>query len=329
MSINPAVSGSVTLVVQESPVQLVLRASPQPARTPLSILTRFGAILIKYGAEKDILSQNLMVTGHTFMVYAVQNHGKPFNELLQGAIEKIAEIQKVLKNPFGTSTFKEPWLIDGVVTWDKSTLDEYQEYVGRFSDKVIEATPHRFAQEVLEWIAQFPIQTRAPALLEQGTGQVARQQLALPKEVLDYQRYMQYEHLINQSKKLQQSLGLIKQLEEMNLALEEANIEGFRRFEQTLARQEESQLQQTAELQRGIGALQTQQQATVALYKEANDEAQATLRKVKAALDEAHVQMNRQQAQISSLCSQLNSCYAQLGHLQNELNNADSGCSLM
>src|SRR5687768_10065169 len=103
-------------------ITVVQSASPQLVQTPFSILTRFGAILIKYGAEKDSLSKNLMSAGHAFMVYALKNRGKPIKEYLQGTLEKIAEIQKVLKNPYGPSTFKNPWLIEGVITWDKSTL---------------------------------------------------------------------------------------------------------------------------------------------------------------------------------------------------------------
>lgn len=325
MSTSQTLSSS-SAPAQESPLHLVLRPSSQENMTLLSIVKIFSAILIEYGSERDILSKNLMAAGHAFMVYAVENHAKPFDELLEGSIQKIEEIKKVLINPLTQSTYQNPWLVESVVTWDKTTLEEHQRHAIQFSGKVIKAAPHEFAQAVISWIEQLPIQKNTSVVVFQATNLCLANPLS--QEMQDYQCYLRNEHIISQSKKLQQSLEVIWDLEETALALEETNIAGFQRFEQDLSRLEQDHTQQTAEFNQRLITVQAQQQTTIALYNEANDEVKTTLSHVKTELSEAQIQMNRQQAQISSLSSQLIGCYGQLGHLQNELNNQGS-CSVM
>ena len=309
----------VPAVVQLQPLHLVLRERQLTIEAAQAIILELGAILVRYGANNDLLSQKLMVAGHTFMLYAASNLGiMPPNEVLRGGIEKIIEIKTILKNPFAPSIFREPWLVDGVVTWEKATLDAHQASGRRFGGQDVEAVPHNFAQEVLNWIGQLPVEIPEPVLLLQGAEQRVVQHVALSPEVRDYQDYMQCMHIIERTKELQGSLVIIRQLEEAKLILEQANEEGFRRFEADLARMEQNQRQQNAELGRGLVAIQTQQQETVALYQEANDVANATLIKVKVELDAAHIELNRQQHQIYSLCAQLNS-------QQQQLNNMDRG----
>ncbi len=322
-------TGTALIRGEERPLHLTFRVQqPRERQTPLTIMTEFGEILIKYGDEQDDLSRSLMDAGHTFMVYVYENRDQSFEVLLRGAIERIEGIKKVLKNPFGPSLFKEPMLVEGIVVWDRSSVDEYNAYAHQFSGRAVEAVPHRLGREVLEWIGRLPIEANEPEVLAQGVIQAAGQPLVLPQAVVDYQRYLQYGHLIDQSKRLKESQALIRRLESVSRALEEANVLGFQRFEQDLARQEESQLQQTAELQRGLRDLQTQYRGTVAMEREARNEAQATTGKLQAHLEAAYKQMASQREQIGNLCAQLQGCQAQLGHLQNELNNKDD-CSVM
>jgi hypothetical protein len=322
-----------TITITESPTQSVFfhlasRDLPKAEPTRFSISRGLGAILIKYGKEQDILSKNLMAAGHTFLVYAVENYTRPLDAVLRGSIEKIEGIKKALKN------LHEPWLVDGVVTLDKRALDEYEGYRKRFSGRPIEAVPHRFGQEVLGWIDELPMALNSPGPLLQITSQST--QPCLPKDVRDYQRYLQYEGMIeaaHERKKkeaeLQRTLVRVKQLEIAKEILEVANTQGFQGFRQDLARQEESQQQQNAEFKRGLVSLQTQQQETVTLYQEADEVTNAALRHVKGDLEAANIKITRLEAESHYLYGQIYSCQGQLGQLQNDLNDAKSGCSLM
>lgn len=322
-------TASTTLTITEAPTQpvffhLTTRVLPKPEPTRLSITTGLGAILIKYGKEQNPPSKKLLAAGREFLLYAVENYSQPLDAVLKGSIEKIEGIKKAL------NYLHEPWLVDGLVLLDKWALDEYVEYRRRFSGRPVEAVPHRFGQEVLGWIDELPPALNSPApslpLTSQSTS------LCLPKEVQDYQRYQLYEQMIEAAQdrkkkeaELLETLARVQQLEVAKGILEVANTQGFQRFRLDIARQEESQLQQNAELGRGLASLQAQQQETVALHEEAYDVVNAALRQIKGDLEQAHIRMNRQQAEIAYLCSQLYSCQAQLGQLKNE----KSGCPLM
>ena len=295
------------------------RDLPKPIPTRLSISTGLGRILVKYGKEVDPLSKNLITAGHAFLVFVVENYGKPLDAILRGTIEKIEGIKKALKY------LHEPWLVDGLVTLDKWALDEYAEYRSRFSGRSIEAVPHRFGQEVVGWLEALPPILQSSAVAPQITTQCTQ----LPKDAQDYQRYMQYEQMIKTAHELQNTLVRVGQLEIAKEVLVVANTQGFQRFRQDLARQEESQQQQNVEIGRGLVSLQTQQQETVALYEEVNEATNAALHHVKGELGAANIKMSRLEAENHSLFGQLYSCHAQLGRLRNELDDARSGCSLM
>ncbi len=316
-------------------------SSPKAPTGPLAIIMEFGALLIKHGANQDPVSQNLVAAGKTFLVYALQNHAKPFDAILRGGVEKIEEIKKILINPLTKSTFKNPWLVESIVTWDEATLTEHQGYARRFSNNGIDAVPHTFIREAINWIDRLPKHARGQLLLGQDSVRETNQSLMIstvPKEVRDYQRYLLYEHIIAQSKEKQQGLMVLKEFKEMNTILEKENVEGFKRLEQIVERRQQSNLEETDELKRNLNALAIQQEKTRALLKKENglqkkdlDEAMTILKKVQTELNEAHIQMNRQQAQINDLCNQLHSSCSQVNYLRNELNNADSdsGCSIM
>ncbi len=326
---------STTLTITEAPTQpvffhLALKA-PKPEPTRFSVSTGLGAILIKYEKEQDPPSKNLRTAGREFMVYAVENYSQPLDAILQGSIEKIEGIKRALKNPFSPLTCREPWLIDGIVIWDRPTVDENEDYRKRFSGRPLEAVPHRFAQEVVDWIDELPPALNSPVALLQLTSQGT--QPCLPKDVQDYQRYKEYGGMIETAHELkrkegelQRTIARVQQLEVAKGILEVANTQGFQRFRLDIARQEESQITQHAELGRGLVSLQAQQQETIALHEEANDVVNAALRHVKGDLEEAHIKMDRQQAEIRNLYGQLYSCQAQLSQMGKKEQNS---CSLL
>jgi len=292
---------------------------PKPIPTRLSISTGLGKILIRFGKEQDPVSKNLITAGHAFLVFVVENYGRPLDAVLQGTIEKIEKIKEALKH------LHEPWLVNGLVTLDKWALDEYAEYRRRFSGRSVEAVPHRFGQAVVGWLDTLPAILRPRAI----PIRMITQNTQLPKDVRDYQRYMQYEQMIKTELELRDTLVRVQELEMTKEVLVVANTQGFEGFRQDLARQEESQQQQNIELERGVVSLQAQQQETVTLYVEANAATNASLRQVEGALDAANGRITRLEVENHYLYGQIYSCQAQLGQLRNDLEDAKSGCSLM
>jgi hypothetical protein len=173
--------GSSTMTVQELPIDTTVLQNSSNIGQALSIFKLFESILNRYCSEKDPLSKNLRLAGRSFMAYAAEkatylrsicrttNDEKEqklkISEVVKETIVKIEELKMVLKNPFGTSTLIEPWLVEDTVTWDKTTLEDYQKLVAFFPRKMVSAAPHQFAQEVLDWINQWPHQIRNLALL--------------------------------------------------------------------------------------------------------------------------------------------------------------------
>src|SRR5690242_16892788 len=131
-----AVQATQTMTALDTPMPVVIHLSlcperaqlrESPKQTVLSTLLKLGAILVKHGNKKDLLSINLMVAGHTFMAYVVANIRRPVNELLKGGIEKIEMIKSMLKNPYGIHMFQNPWLVENAVTLEEESYKQFKE----------------------------------------------------------------------------------------------------------------------------------------------------------------------------------------------------------
>jgi hypothetical protein len=313
--------------VLERPMNLVFRVPVEVAPALPATILQLGDILIKHGLQEDLVSLNLMKSGHAFMAYVVENVNSAFEDLLREGIVKIQAIAAVLRNPHGQGMLKDPWLVDNTATWEKSTVEEYGSHAARFEGKNIQVAPHAFAKEVIDWIQQLPVKIA----LRDVQADLVVAHPAESKDLIEYKCYKAHEALLNRTQmdahnliEYERELERNYQLERFNQALKAKNRAIFHRFEQILVCQEESQLQQTAELQRGLVALQAQQQKTIDHFVQANEANQATLNKVKSHLDDAYIEMNRQQAQIYSLCSQLQSCQAQLNGMSKQ-----GSCSIL
>lgn len=307
----------VLLYPQAQPLNLVLRFSAEGVPMLSNIILQLGEILIRHGKQNDFISLNLMRAGHAFMVYVAENINRSSDDLLNEGIQKIQIIARLLQNPHGQGLLKDPWLVDNTTTWERTNAEAYQCYAAQFDNKQLEISPHVFAKEVIDWIQRFPIDIDAPAdnLLDNPTGS---------RELIEYKCYKANEALLNQTLNVknklieyERQLEHCYQRERIKQAMEEENLVRYERLELVLARQEESQLQQTAELQRGLSALEVILQETRD-YQEKTDKAKdATVNTLKSNLDQAYIELNRQQAQIYNLYLQLQSSQAEINNLNN------------
>ncbi len=317
-------------------------------QSPFVIFTQFGSILLKYGAERDLLSQELLTSGRKLMAFAVQTaSGLKLNELLKitdgkdqpdpileekknklfinlikETIDKVEDLRKILQNPYGASTLKEPWLVEGIVTWDKFTYDEYVLLSKQFDMPFCNAKPHVFAYEVLEWLKLWPRQAKNDSSL---LPQPLNLSSTLPQAVLDYQHLTMYQDLIVKAKKLQQICVVNAELEKMVIYLEEFNASEFEKMKDLLAKQEKNGKIQFLELEGCLKNLREQQKKTDRLNRKANEENQKMISMLKSTVADMGNQINHLQAEIYYLSNQLMSCRQQLWDVEDKL---DSSCSI-
>lgn len=312
-------------------------------QSPFAIFTQFGTILLKYGAERDLLSQELLTAGIKFMAFAVQTANRlKLNELLQitngknkvdpsieekknklfvtlikETVDKVEELRMILQNPYGVSTLEEPWLVAGIVTWNKSTYKEYESLSNRFGMLFYDAKPHNFAQEILQWLKLWPRQAKKlPSSSPQTISSI------LPQDVIDYQNLAKYQDLIVKAKKLEQLSALNAELEQMVIVLEEFNSNEFEKMKDFIKKQEKNNGIQISELELCLRNLQAQQKETEILNRKVNEESQKMISLLKSTVADLGNQINHLQAEIYYLGVQLNGCRGQLWHLEDKLDNS-------
>ena len=119
----------------------------------------------------DPLSKDLLDAGEAFITFFATNYRKsaeePGDDFLKAYIEKIEKIGKVLLNPYGSGMLHDPWIIQNALTLDKSNVDEYIQYALEFNEdnlsfnkENIQAVPHLFAKEVIDWLNNLPSYAR-------------------------------------------------------------------------------------------------------------------------------------------------------------------------
>lgn len=304
-------TNSTTLTVQTPPVHVVLRRTPLTQDSLSHIIISFGAIFTRHGTEKDILSKQLRESGKEVIVYAMKNLGKPFDEFLQGAIEKIEIVSRILFN--GRTRFVDPWLVEGAATWEKSVLDTYLEDEARFSNERINAVPHGFAKEVLAWLDALPIEIRDPIILLQAS---ESSNVALPQAVRDYQRYQVAKQLLERTKQNQLDVEHIQMLEKIKAALEQEVSTRIDSIKENCRREEQCQQEHHKHVNEKVSNLEAQQQETLKIYKQNTKELQALIDDVSGKLDQARAHMDRQQSEIANLWNQLVSCSNRINDLE-------------
>lgn len=327
-----ASSVTETTLVPYIPEQsLGLQAKPKT--TPVKILDELSEILEKWVHAQDGLSQKLVNAGLTILNYASNHLTVPLD--MEAAIEKVELIRRVLLYPSSNTLYTDPWLVEGTATWEKSDLDRYRAFAARFANKTVNAEPHKFAIEILNWLKKLPEQNQAPLPLLQGNfSQAATSNtslVVLPQDIQDYQHYTQYELAIAQAKEIQQGLSRLREGKEMVMYLEKENERSFKQFEKTLQRQEDSYMETTKEQERSLKSLTKQHTETVNLLQQRDVEHRQAITNLSGELRECKTQLTQQQQEIVNLRASLHNSQSQLWQARNDLANADSGgsCSVM
>lgn len=301
-----------TTVVQAISMPLVRREAPLTETSLTLIIMKFGAIFVKHGTEKDILSRDLREAGKIVVQYAVKNLHKPFDEFLKGAIERIELVSRVLCN--GRSRFVDPWLVEGVATWEKAVLDIHIQDSERFSEDLISAVPHNFAKEVLDWLNRLPIEINDPLILLQGLE--PNHDKKLPQDVRDYQRFLLARELLEKTRQNQKDLDHIEMLEKLKSALEKVVPAQIDEIKKNCEREEQTQKEQAKRVDEKVSKLESQQKETFNMYQQSSTEAQNIIDDVNSKLAQARAEMSRQQAEIAGLWNQLISCSNRINDLE-------------
>ncbi len=269
--------------------------------TPLTLIRELAAILIAHEADRsrDDLSAALWTQGREFVLYVAENCSKSFNELLQGAIPRIENLKRVLISEITEQTLWDPWLSQGVVL-EKATLDARQLPIG-------DAVPHVFAKKMITWLTKIPLQNGT-----QMNPYVSRKE---EKKLKKYEKMVGQVRFINSLKLV--NAALVIKLQETN-----------QRRDQDLLRMEQSCLQQTEELRRGLNNITSQQKETVTMLNERNNETQGILGIVKNDLAQTKFQLTDMQRQLADAWSCIHSHRAQIADLNDQVNNSSS-CSIM
>lgn len=320
MQVPPASSTTQTITQTEPKKEVIVHVlHRQPKTSLLSLVQELGTILKQFGKEHDFLSKQIRIRGCQILAFAYENRSGPFDSLLSGLIERVNNLAMTLKNPRGRTIFKDPWLVNKLV-WEKSRLDDYQRKRLLASLPAVAATPHLFANEVIHWLDRLHLQKEAPPRALQD---IIRQPPKVLSKELD-----EYEAEISELEELQESIRLLEEQRAINRFLEFRLVWDGQERDRNLARVEEQGVQQTAELRRGIEALQTQQQQTVALHLETTREMRNELHDLRTDLNLAERRISEQDVQILTLCHSLQACASENNQLRNEIGSGGS-CSLM
>jgi len=296
---------------------------------------KLGIILKKYEVEKDDLSQKILLEGRRLTIYVLENHTQPLETLLKEIIERVDSLKKILHNPFASSPssmLKDPWLINSVDVWDKANLDELlecQNFQPPYVRKKIDAVPHAFAKEIIDWIMHLPTERKGPPLSldEAFVSQVAVRAL-IPMEVAwqKIERCHEYEQRLTQKEQNLHLAKVNKELEAMIVFLDKVNQEGYEQFEQDLARQEQSHMEQTAQLSQSLHTLEKDREKTKELYQKSSVETREVLKKTQDTVKDLAAKAHDLQSRLDSAYAQLNNAHAQIADLANQ---DSGGCSIM
>lgn len=134
-------------------------STQQNPTTAMSLFIEFKSIIDKHKDERDDLSLALLLRGREFVVFTLEDIHQSLGAYLEGLILRILEIKVELRNPFAKYELSEPLLepANGII-WERTMFEEYQRRLFAYSGENVEAFPHVFAKEMIDWLDRIPLE---------------------------------------------------------------------------------------------------------------------------------------------------------------------------